>query len=119
MLGIARRLLLALIVFALAGGTTSQLAHSALGSVPMTMADVPCDAMTPTAGAERSNPVMPCNGMTSDCIKQMGCVTDTALPARLAGDDIIVHVSTVDYWTAGSDWAELVREPEPLPPRTA
>lgn len=111
--------MLALIAFAIVGGTTMQLAQSSQYAAPGTTADMPCDTMMSMAVAGHGLPMAPGNGMTPDCIKQMGCIIDIALPARLAGHEITVHFSTVDYWTAGSKWAVLIREPEILPLRTA
>lgn len=114
-----RQFLLVVIAFAIVGGTTAQFAQSAQYDGPMTMAGVPCDMMMPaTTVADHGKPMMPCRGMTPDCIKQMGCITDAGLPARLASHEIVVHFSAVDYWTAWSKLAGLVREPEPIPPRT-
>ncbi len=62
--------------------------------------------------------MMPCKGMTPDCIKQMGCVTDAALPARLVSTAFAAHFTVVDYWSALAELTDLVRTPEPLPPRT-
>ncbi len=118
-----RQLLLVLIAFAFVGGTSSQLARSAEYAAPMVMAGMPCDMMMPHAKMPDEKPMAPsngspCKGMTSDCIKQMGCVTDAALPARTVNLDIAAHFSNVDYWSAWSKLADFVREPEPLPPRT-
>ena len=123
MLKAAHRFLIVLIAFAMVGGTTEQLARSAQYAEPVTMAGMPCDMEMPAAGAEHGTPLtlgngMPCKGMTPDCIKQMGCVTVTALPAQIGSNEIAVRFSAVDYWMAGSKLAGLVREPEPLPPRT-
>ena len=113
-----RQLLLVLIAFAFIGGTSSQLARSTEYASPMVMAGMPCDTMLPHSGMQDDKPMPPCKGMTPDCIKQMGCVTDAALPARAVNLDIAVHFSSVDYWSAWSKLADFVREPEPLPPRT-
>lgn len=113
-----RQLLLVLIAFAFVGGTSSQLARAAEYAAPMAMAGMPCDMMMSPAGMHDEKPMPPCKGMTPDCIKQMGCVTDAALPARAVNLDIAVHFSEVDYWSAWSRLADFIREPEPLPPRT-
>lgn len=113
-----RQFLLVLIAFAFIGGTSSQLAHAAEYAGPMTMAGMPCNMMMSHAGMQYDKPMPPCKGMTSDCIKQMGCVTDAALPARMVNFDIAAQFSDVDYWSAWSKLADFVREPEPLPPRT-
>jgi hypothetical protein len=119
MIRVLRQLLFVLIAFAIVGGTTTQLAQSAQYAGPMTMAGMPCDMMMMSAaGGDHGRPMAPCRGMTPDCIKQMGCVTDVALPARLVNDEFVAHFTTVDYWSALSKLAELIRTPEPLPPRT-
>ncbi len=110
-----RQLLVLLIAFAFIGGTSSQLARSA---TPIVMAGMPCDMMMPHAGMQDGKPMPPCKGMTPDCIKQMGCVADAALPARTVSLDIAAQFSNVDYWSAWLKLADFVREPEPLPPRT-
>ena len=115
---VLRQLLFVLIAFAMVGGTTTQLARSAQYTAPMTMAGMPCDMMMPAAGADHGKPMAPCKGMTPDCIKQMGCVTDVALPARLMSHEFAARFTTVDYWSALSQLAALDRTPEPLPPRT-
>ena len=118
MLRLARRLLAVLVVFAIIGGPSVQLAQPAVYASPKTMADMPCDGMASMADAGHGTPMAPCKGMTPDCIKQMGCVADAALPARAMSLDVAVNFSDVDYWSAWSSMADFVREPEPLPPRT-
>jgi hypothetical protein len=118
MLRVLRYLLFVVIAFAIVGGTTTQLAQLTQYGGPMAMAGMPCDMMMPAAGADHGMPMVPCKGMTPDCIKQMGCVADLALPARLVGTEFTAHYTTVDYWLALSELAELVSTPEPLPPRT-
>ena len=113
-----RQFLLVLIAFALIGGTSAQLARSAEYSAPMTMAGMPCDMMMSHADMPDDKPMSPCKGMTPDCIKHMGCMTDPALPVRAISLDVAAHYSDVDYWSAWSKLADFVRGPEPLPPRT-
>lgn len=83
------------------------------------MADMPCDMAMPMADAGHGAPMAPCKGMTPECIKQMGCVTNTALPIRLADNDTSFVFSPVTYWSARFLMAGVARTPEPLPPRTA
>jgi hypothetical protein len=119
MLKVFRHLLFVLLAFAIVGGTTTQLAQSAQYAAPMTMAGMPCDMMMPAAAAtDNGKPTPPCDGMTPDCIKLMGCVTAVALPTRFVSHEVAVHVTTVDYWSTLSKLAVLVRTPEPFPPRT-
>lgn len=113
-----RQILLVLIAFAFIGGTWSQLARSTEYAAPIVMAGMPCDVMMSHAGMPDDKSIPPCKGMTPDCIKQMGCISDAALPARTVSLDIAVAFSDVDYWSARRKLAEFVRKPEPLPPRT-
>jgi hypothetical protein len=116
MLRILRKLLLVLIAFAIIGGTTSELARSA--QYGATMAGMPCDMSMPAADTDHGKPTMPCKGMMPECMKLMGCVADTSLPARFVSHEFVAHVSKVDYWSALSKLAGLAAAPEPLPPRT-
>jgi hypothetical protein len=118
MLRIVHRLLLMLVAFAIVSAPTAQMTPPATSNVPITMADMPCDMTTPTVSAAHGKPMTPCKGMTPDCIRQMGCVTVSALPAHLLIYEATVQYSIIDYWTAMSKLASLDREPEPLPPRT-
>lgn len=109
-----RQLFLVLIAFAVIGGQSTQLARSA---ETMTVAGMPCDMMMPHTDADHDKQ-MPCKGLTPDCIKQMGCIVDAALPARLVAVTPIVHSGEVAYWPLQSSLADFVRDPEALPPRT-
>ena len=117
MLRAMRRFLVVFIAFAIIGGTTSQLAKSAEYSV--VAIGIPCDMMMPAHPEDgHSAPLAPCKTMTVDCLKQLSCVADIALPARFAFLEVVAHHTSVDYWSAWSNLAGLVRQPEPLPPRT-
>ena len=118
MLRVLHHLLLLLIAFAIVGGTTAELARSAQYSTVMVMAGMPCDMSMPLTDADHGKSTMPCKGMTPDCMKLMGCIADTSLPARFVSHEFVAHVSKVDYWSASSKLAGLVATPEPLPPRT-
>lgn len=118
MLKVAHRLLTVFLMFVLVGGPTVHLAQPALVAA-QAMADMPCGMTMPMPDVEQGTPTPPCKGLTPDCMKQMGCVVDVALPARLASADLAVAFSTVDYWSAWPSMSGVVREPEPLPPRTA
>ncbi len=118
MLRLARRFLAVLVVFAMVGGPSGHLGQFAQSSAPVTTADMPCDGMASMADAGQGTPMAPCKGLTPDCIKQIGCVVDVALPTRLAVADDAVSFRKVAYWSMGSAMAGLVRQPEPLPPRT-
>jgi hypothetical protein len=119
MLKVATRFLLALIVFAVIGGPAAQLAKPAVSTAPTIMADMPCDMAMPVADAGHDVPMAPCKGLTSECIKQIGCIVTVALPTRLVDMDTAVLFSPVAYWSAWSKMTGVAREPEPLPPRTA
>jgi hypothetical protein len=114
MLRVLRHILLLLVGFAIVGGPTFELARAA-GFGPVA---VPCGMAMPSSASGDMTPMTPCKGMTPDCIKQMGCVTMSALPVHFFVDGSIVQYSAIDYWTFLSKLASLDREPEPLPPRT-
>jgi hypothetical protein len=116
MLRIVRHALFVLIAFAIIGGGSAEFARSAQYDAGMVSTGVPCNLGTSASG--ESKPMAPCKGMTSDCIKQMGCSTVSVLPARFLTHDSTVRYSAVDYWTSFSELASLERRPEPLPPRT-
>lgn len=118
MLRCLRTLLLVLVAIAVVGGTTTQLARSMQPAAPMTMAGMPCGATMPGMGAGPAKPMTPCKGMTPDCIKQLGCVADVGLPARLATGQLAPSFDTVAYWSAWIKPAGVDCGPEPLPPRT-
>ncbi len=115
----AHRFLLVLIMLAVIGGPTVHLTQSPQFGSPVAMADVPCDMAMPVADAGNSAPTTPCKGMTADCIKQMGCVANVAVPTRVVSTEVVFAFSPVAYWSARSEMAGVVREPEDLPPRTA
>ena len=120
MLKTAYHFLLVLIVFAVIGGPVVQLAQPAAASMSaMVMGDMPCDMAMPMADAGHGAPMAPCKGLTPECIKQMGCVANVALPVRLAGANTVFALSPVTYWSARSLMAGVARAPELLPPRTA
>ena len=81
MLKVVHRLMLLILALAIVGGTAVQFARSAQ-LAPIAIAGMPCDMPMPAAGINRDKPMMPCKGIIPDCIKQMGCVTDVAVPAR-------------------------------------
>ncbi len=117
MVSLLRRVLIVLVAFAIASGTTPQLARSAERG--MVTVGMPCDMVVPMQAMDgQTKPMAPCKKMTADCIKQMGCVVDLALPARLVVYGNVAKYIPVNYWLAWSSLAGVEREPEPLPPRT-
>lgn len=114
-----RHLVLLLVAFALVSGTTAELASAAQYVAPMTMDGMPCNMAMPMSASGDTKPVAPCKGMTSDCLKLMGCVTVTALPARYTTHAIVVQYGVVDYPTFSSELTGLDHRPDPFPPRTA
>ena len=119
MLKAAYRMLLVLIVFAVIGGPVVQLAQPAAATASIVMADMPCDMAMPMADAGHGAPMAPCKGLTPECIKQMGCVANIALPARLADADTVFAFGPVAYWSVWFEMTGVVHQPEPLPPRMA
>lgn len=117
-LSVLRQALCVLIAVAVVGGTTAQLARAAQHLAPVAVVGMPCDMDMPMADTAQDPATMPCKGMTTDCIKQLGCVADVAMSARLAGIEPASLSEPVGYWSAGFDRASFVSTPEPLPPRT-
>lgn len=115
--GRLRLVLLALIAFAIVGGPSSQLARSAENLVQIAAVGIPCDVMMPQTGANHDQQ-MPCKGFTPECIKQMGCIVDIALPTCFFAITPAIHSVEVAYWPAWSSSAGFLASPEPLPPRT-
>ena len=119
MYGIYRRILFLLVAFAVLGVTTAEAAR------PVAFADMsgdsamPCDMTMPAEMTGGMDAPSPCKGMTPDCIKMMGCVTISALPAHFVSAESAVEYRTVIYWTADPELAGQTPAPEPQPPRTA
>ncbi len=112
-----RRCLVLLVAIAIIGGQSFQLARASEAGI--VVAGMPCSMSMPAHAADgHSKPVAPCKTMTGDCMKQMGCVADVALPARFAAACCTLHYTHVAYWSAGTGLGGLVREPDPFPPRT-
>lgn len=112
-----RRFLVVLVAFAVIGGTTSKLAWSA--EYGPAAVGTPCDVMIlAQADDVHSAPLASCKMIQVNCLKQLGCVADTAFPARFASLDVVAHHTSVNFWATWSNLAGVVREPEPLPPRT-
>ncbi|TAL76371.1 MAG: hypothetical protein EPN75_14490, partial [Beijerinckiaceae bacterium] len=92
-----RRILLLLGAFALLSGTTAEFARATQYVTPMAMDGVPCNMAMPMSASGDTKPMAPCKGMTPDCLKLMGCITVTALPARYTTHGIVVQYGVVDY----------------------
>ncbi len=115
----ARTLLLALSAFAMVGGASVQLALSVPLVPSVVTAEMPCDmAAMPMAETGQGQTTAPCKGLTPDCIKQMGCIADVALPVRLAAADPGVPFGTADLRQVRSTLSGTVSNPDPMPPRT-
>jgi hypothetical protein len=119
MIWVFRRILFLLVAFALVSGTTAEFARAAQYVAPMTMDGMPCNMAMPMSVSGDTKPIAPCKGMTSDCLKLMGCVTVTALPTRYTTQAIVVEYGVVGYPTFSSKLTGLDHRPDPFPPRTA
>lgn len=113
-----RQFVLVLSALAFIGGASSKIASSAEYAAPAMHAGAPCGMSAWHVSKSHEAPAPPCKGMTADCMKQMGCVADAALPAPTTTADIAARFSLVGYWSAGRHFAGFVRPPEALPPRT-
>ena len=119
---ILRGLLVAVTILAFLGGTTVQamplLTASGVPAGIAAKAGVPCGHM---AGMGQSGSAIPghdipCKGITSDCVKQMGCIGVPSLPIR--ADVIAMPVSyvTITYWSPQPTLGGLSLEPDLFPP---
>ncbi len=121
---ILNRLLIALIVLTLVGGTSAPLFASAttMGApdTPMVMAGaVPCDQMDMTGYDTGSGKSAPCNSMNFDCMLKMGCFATGAtlaeMPATLSAP---IAYGAVSYELAFAARTGLSLAPDPFPPKS-
>lgn len=108
-----------LIGSAMIGGPSVQFAHSAMIEPPSAIAVMPCDmAAMPVADAASGKPMVPCEGFTPDCIKQMGCIVGVAILVVSAAFDREVLFATLDFWQTRSILIGTDHAPDLMPPRT-
>jgi len=121
MMGILRRLIVALSLLAFVSGMTVQAIPStqALGLNKAERA-VKVDPECPRMAMERHGdtiPVpLPCKGIMLDCVKQMGCLGTPALPDRSAAVSVPVAYSIVAYWAPCPALFGRDVEPDLFPP---
>jgi hypothetical protein len=111
-----RLILLALLTFAVAGGSTPGFAMEGQPCAAMASASMPCDKAMPASPSGHMKPVAPCDCPMHGCMCLMHSVS--ALPANFQAKGSRVQYSMIDYWIFMSTLAGLDRQPEPLPPRT-
>ena len=119
MLRFLHQLLIAITVFAFLGGATLQALPVADAQVQTSgagiamVAGMPCEHMDTLKGT--GIPLLPCKGITPDCIKQMGCIGFPDLPQAsvLAAP---VAYAVVDYRQFRQTSAGLSRKPDLFPP---
>lgn len=107
-----RRLLIVLIAVALAGGMGVGRVHAVATGMPCGM------MMMPVAGSGAHAKPAPCKGMTTDCIKRLGCAVDAGLPSSRAGGLTVVRISATRYWPLPCRVTGWIMPPDPWPPRT-
>jgi hypothetical protein len=115
---VLRQILLLLVAFPVVSGTTWEAARAAQFTAATVAAGAPCDMAMTASPSDDTKPMAPCKGMTPDCMKQICCVTATALPAHFLTLASTVWYGAIDYWVSTAELAGLDRQPEPLPPRT-
>lgn len=119
MLRILRRLLIVITALAFMGGATLQAmpvadAQLKTSDTHMTTATgMPCEHMAIMKGA--GAPILPCKGITSDCIKQMGCIGFPDSPQASVLTAPITY-AVVDYRYFQQTSAGLSRKPDLFPP---
>jgi hypothetical protein len=117
MVVVLRRLVLVLTGFAFLVGATVQampLPASSATSSMQTVGD--CAHMAMAEQATPSPAKAPCNAITVDCIKAMGCIGSPTIPARSDQLGRLVHYSLVAYWSSPCARTGLSIEPDLLPP---
>lgn len=113
------RLLLAITAFAFLGGATLQAmpvadAHVQTSGAGIAMvAGMPCEHMDSMKGA--GIPLLPCKGVTPDCIKQMGCIGFPDLPQASVLATPVAY-AVVDYRQFRQTSVGLSRKPDLFPP---
>ena len=119
MLRFLHRFLLAITAFAFLGGATLQAMPVADTQVKTSGADMamaagmPCEHMDAMKGA--GMPLLPCKGMTPDCIKQMGCIGFPDLPQASVLATPVAY-AVVDYRHLQQPSVGLSRKPDLFPP---
>jgi hypothetical protein len=121
MLGILRRLVVALSIIAFVSGMTVQAVPSAVAlGLSSVSGDAKADPECPRMAMERhgeSKPVpLPCKGIMLDCVKQMGCLGTPALPDRSDAVSRLVAYSAVGYWSPYAVLSGRYVEPDLYPP---
>ncbi len=111
-----RHILLAILAFAIAGGSTPGFAMGGQPCAAMAAASMPCDMAMPASPSGHMKPMAACEGTMHGCMCLMFSVS--ALPANFQAQGSRVQFSMIDYWIFMSTLASLDRQPEPLPPRT-
>lgn len=119
MLRFLHRLLLAVTAFAFLGEATLQAMPVADTQVKTSGADMamaagmPCEHMDAMKGA--GAPLLPCKGMTADCIKQMGCIGCPDLPqANVLATPVAYATVAYRYFQQTSGGLSL--KPDLFPP---
>ena len=109
---------LLLVVFALFGlvGQTAAyamapLASQAVSNIELAAPSTDCAGMTVPAGD-----TMPCEGITLDCIAEMGCIAPPALAPSAELSSHAVIYQRVDYDARRATFAGLTISPEIFPP---
>jgi hypothetical protein len=120
MLRFLHRFLLIVTAFAFLGGATLQAMPAADTQVQTSGADMamaagmPCEHMEAVKGA--GVPLLPCKGMTADCIKQMGCIGFPDLPQGSALAAPVTYYAAVDYRYFQQTSDGLSLKPDLFPP---
>ena len=110
-----RLLLVVFALFGLVGQTAAYamapLASQAVANVEVAAPSADCAGMTMPAGD-----TMPCEGITLDCIAEMGCVAPPALaPSAELSSHAVIH-ERVAYNVRRATFAGLIVSPEIFPP---
>jgi hypothetical protein len=120
MLCFLHRLLLAITSLAFLGGASLQAmpvgeTHAMAAASTAMQTGMPCEHMAAKKAAPVSAPVLPCKGITADCIKQMGCIGVPDLPRADTLATPIAYAS-VGYRALQQSSAGVSHKPAVFPP---
>src|SRR5260370_5525849 len=118
---VLRRVMLVLSGFAFLIGATVQAMPLSVSSASSSL-KAPLGDCAHIAMAEQATPSpakAPCNAVTIDCIKAMGCIGSPTIPTRSDQLSRLIQYSPVAYWSSPCARTGLSIEPDLLPPIAA
>jgi hypothetical protein len=117
---VLRHVVLVLTGFAFLIGATVQAMPLSVSSATSSLPAVgDCAHMAMAEQATALPAKAPCNAVSIDCIKAMGCIGSPTIPTRSGQLSRLVQYSLVAYWSSPCARTGLSVEPDLLPPIAA